>query len=122
MQYLELLANAFAYIQATKIGGTHPALVEAMGFDNRVLVNDTPENRETAGDQAIYFQADNPETLTQAINALLANPSAVADQGRQVELRTREQFSWERTADTLTQIFHRLAPQDLSTNVSQDIS
>ena len=47
--YRELLSHALAYIHATEVGGTHPALVEAMGYGNCVVVNDTPENREVAG-------------------------------------------------------------------------
>ena len=30
--YRELLAHAAAYVQATEVGGTHPALVEALGY------------------------------------------------------------------------------------------
>ncbi len=62
--YRELLAHALAYIHATEVGGTHPALVEAMGYGNCVVVNDTPENREVAGDSAVYFRADTPPTLS----------------------------------------------------------
>ena len=61
--YRELLAHALAYVHATEVGGTHPALVEAMGFGNCVLVNDTPENREVAGDAALYFRAAEPAGL-----------------------------------------------------------
>src|SRR6185503_10620370 len=47
--YRELLAHAWVYVHATEVGGTHPALVEAMGYGNCVVVHDTPENREVAG-------------------------------------------------------------------------
>ena len=53
--YRGLLANARCYVHATEVGGTHPALVEAMGAGNLCLVLDTPENREVAGDTAWYF-------------------------------------------------------------------
>src|SRR5262249_54830791 len=55
--YRELAAHAAAYVHATEVGGTHPALIEAMGFGRALLVNDTPENREAAGDDAVYFSA-----------------------------------------------------------------
>jgi glycosyltransferase involved in cell wall biosynthesis len=58
--YRGLLANARCYLHATEVGGTHPALIEAMGAGNLCLVLDTPENREVAGDTAWYF-ADGPE-------------------------------------------------------------
>ena len=47
--YRELLSHALAYVHATEVGGTHPALVEAMGYGNCVVVHDTPENREVGG-------------------------------------------------------------------------
>ena len=34
--YRELLSHALAYVHATEVGGTHPALVEAMGYGNCV--------------------------------------------------------------------------------------
>src|SRR5206468_1054414 len=44
--YRTLQRNALLYIQATEVGGTHPALIEAMGSGGAVLALDTPENRE----------------------------------------------------------------------------
>jgi len=57
--YRGLIANAACYVHATEVGGTHPALIEAMGAGNLCLVLDTPENREVAGDVAWYF-SDGP--------------------------------------------------------------
>ena len=65
--YRQLLSHAAAYIHATEVGGTHPALVEAMGYGNCLVVNDTPENREVAGDAALYFRAHTPGTLAAAL-------------------------------------------------------
>ncbi len=48
--YHALQANALVYIQATEVGGTHPALVEALGHRNAVLAHDVPEHREVVGD------------------------------------------------------------------------
>ena len=42
--YHELGSHCFAYIQATEVGGTHPALIEAMGRGALTLYLDTPEN------------------------------------------------------------------------------
>src|SRR3954449_2691048 len=53
--YRALQGNARCYIHATEVGGTHPALIEAMGAGNLVLVLDTPENREVAGPGAVFF-------------------------------------------------------------------
>ena len=45
--YEELGSNAWAFALTSGVGGTHPALVEAMAFGNCVVINGTDENRET---------------------------------------------------------------------------
>jgi glycosyltransferase involved in cell wall biosynthesis len=53
--YRELLFNARAYVHATEVGGTHPALVEAMGAGRIVFFLDNPANREVAGNVGVPF-------------------------------------------------------------------
>src|ERR1035437_518355 len=77
--YRELQSHAFCYVHATKVGGTHPALIEAMSCARCVLFLDTKENREVAGGAAIAFEnspADlTAEDLAEKMRALLGNPS-----------------------------------------------
>ena len=51
--YQQLQSNCAAYIQATEVGGTHPALIESMGRGCMVLYLDTLENVEVAADSGI---------------------------------------------------------------------
>jgi glycosyltransferase involved in cell wall biosynthesis len=53
--YRGLQTNAACYVHATEVGGTHPALIEAMGAGNLVLALDTPENREVVGNAGVFF-------------------------------------------------------------------
>src|SRR3979409_765726 len=46
--YRELGSHCFAYIHATEVGGTHPALIEAMGRGALALYLGPPENGEAA--------------------------------------------------------------------------
>ncbi len=55
--YQVLRSHAAAYVQATEVGGTHPALVEAMGFGNAIVANDVPEHRETLADAGLYYKS-----------------------------------------------------------------
>jgi glycosyltransferase involved in cell wall biosynthesis len=106
--YRELLANAAVYIHATEVGGTHPALVEAMGYGNCLLVNDTPENREVAGDTALYFRADLPSSLTQVLEAVRQQPEEARRRGEAAAARARRLFDWERVSDAYEALFRRL--------------
>lgn len=107
--YRELQAGAFAYIHATEVGGTHPALVEAMGYGNALVVNDTPENREVAGPQALYFRAAEPATLAEALEKLLAEPESAAAIGTYAANRAREMYSWQAVARKYEALFASLA-------------
>ena len=107
--YRELQANAYAYIHATEVGGTHPALVEAMGYGNALVVNDTPENREVAGPAARYFVAARPETLAGALEELLADPESAAAIGSYAAKRAQERYSWQAVARQYETLFRSLA-------------
>jgi glycosyltransferase involved in cell wall biosynthesis len=107
--YRELLSHALAYVHATEVGGTHPALVEAMGYGNCVLVNDTPENREVAGGTALWFRAGEPGGLAERLEWVRQNPGRARARGRAAARRAALLFSWERVADLYAALFERLA-------------
>jgi glycosyltransferase involved in cell wall biosynthesis len=96
--YRELLANAAIYVHATEVGGTHPALVEAMGFGRPLVVHDTPENRETAGNAALYVDAARPETLARGIETLLADSALRKFLGEAARSRAGALYRWDSVA------------------------
>ncbi len=101
--YRALQSNARCYIHATEVGGTHPALIEAMGAGNLCLVLDTPENREVAGPDAWYFadEADLADLIRKA-DAL-----GKTELGRLRALsadRAREKFSWSAVTDAYLEL------------------
>lgn len=104
--YHELLSHCFAYIHATEVGGTHPALIEAMGRGCLVLYLDTAENAEAAAGAGIPFKND----LARKLATVLAMPEAERQQwrGRAVE-RARERYSWEAVADSYERLLGELA-------------
>ena len=98
--YRQLQSSSLAYVHATEVGGTHPALVEAMGYGSCVLVHDTPENREVAGDAALYFRAEAPATLAALLRQVAADRSLAAELGAKAAARARERYSWERVSES----------------------
>jgi glycosyltransferase involved in cell wall biosynthesis len=107
--YRELLAHAWVYVHATEVGGTHPALVEAMGYGNCVVVNDTPENREVAGEAGTFFRAESPASLAEALERLRRDPAEVERRRALAAARARERYDWERVADGYAALLSRLA-------------
>lgn len=97
--YRELLSHATAYVHATEVGGTHPALIEAMGFGRTVLLHDTEENREVAAGTALYWNAAEPATLTAALSALFSDPVTASALGRAAAERARSHYRWDDVTD-----------------------
>jgi glycosyltransferase involved in cell wall biosynthesis len=95
--YHELGSYCFAYIHATEVGGTHPALIEAMGRGALTLYLDTPENAEVAGGAGLPFSASN---LAQVIREVLAMPEADREAWREKAMeRVRTRYSWDRVTE-----------------------
>ncbi|MCZ6508287.1 MAG: DUF1972 domain-containing protein [Acidobacteria bacterium] len=107
--YRELLCHALAYIQATEVGGTHPALVEAMGLGASVVANDTPENREVVGSCGRYFDVREPASLAAVLDETLRHPERARHDGQRAAERARERYSWERVTDSYDRLFRLLA-------------
>lgn len=107
--YRELLSHALAYVHATEVGGTHPALVEAMGYGNCLVVNGTPENREVAGDVALYFRAAAPATLAEQLEWVREHPDRARTHGLAAARRAALLYDWERVTDRYEELFRKLA-------------
>ena len=105
--YRELLAGAAAYVHATDVGGTHPALVEAMGFGLPLLVHDTPENREVAGSVALYWDARRPETLAASLSALFSVPEERRLRGEAARARALEKYRWSDVTEAYERLLSR---------------
>jgi glycosyltransferase involved in cell wall biosynthesis len=105
--YRELGSHCFAYIHATEVGGTHPALIEAMGRGALTLYLDTAENAEVAAGAGIPFQRD---TLTQVLERVLDMPEPEREtyciKARE---RVRTRYSWDAVTDAYEKLLTRLA-------------
>ncbi|MEO8379309.1 MAG: DUF1972 domain-containing protein, partial [Acidobacteriota bacterium] len=102
--YRTLQRNALLYIQATEVGGTHPALIEAMGSGGVVLANDTPENREVGGDAVGYFRLRPEETLSGMLSEWLADATLRETMKGRARQRAGELYSWERVTDAYERV------------------
>ena len=105
--YRELGSHCFAYIHATEVGGTHPALIEAMGRGALALYLDTPENAEVAGGAGLPFTHAN---LTQVLESMLSMSEEQRDswRARAVE-RIRSRYSWDAVTDAYEKLLVRMA-------------
>jgi glycosyltransferase involved in cell wall biosynthesis len=103
--YHQLQSHSAVYVQATEVGGTHPALIEAMGRGALVLYLNTPESAEVAGDAAVSFESDLVEKLQWAVNL---SEEERAAWGRRAACRVQKLYSWSVVTDAYEHLFRQL--------------
>lgn len=101
--YRALQQNAYCYVHATEVGGTHPALLEAMGYGNCVLTLATPENIEAVGDAGIPY-ADEFD-LAEKLQRVLRDGSLVQSYRNRAQVRVQRYYDWDRVVDQYEKVF-----------------
>jgi glycosyltransferase involved in cell wall biosynthesis len=105
--YRELGSHCLAYVHATEVGGTHPALIEAMGRGAVTLYLDTPENAEVAGGAALPFTHAN---LEEVMRRVLEMPEGEREEWREkATQRIRERYSWDAVTDAYEKLLKGMA-------------
>lgn len=104
----ELLSNSLLYVQATEVGGTHPALLQAMGAGSIVIANDTPEHHEVLQDTGIYYRRNDAEDLARKMEKVLAAPAAFEPLRSAARQRVASQYCWDKVTDRYEQLFKEL--------------
>jgi glycosyltransferase involved in cell wall biosynthesis len=107
-EYRQLSSHAYAYVTASEVEGTSPALVAAMGFGNCVLVNAIEENLETIGDAGLSFRKNDVEDLRRQLQYLSDHPESVAEYRQRARKRVAEHYNWDAVTDQLERIYTSL--------------
>jgi len=106
--YRTLQRNALLYIHATEVGGTHPAMIEAMASGGAVVALATPENREVGGEAAGYFEFRPEETLSCTIVEWLGGRERLEGYRERGRARARERFRWDAVTDAYQALFRAI--------------
>jgi len=117
--YRELQSHAFCYIHATEVGGTHPALIEAMGCGRCVFYLDTVENREVAGEAAIPFSKSSGN-LAESLQRVLERPALREPYQERALERVRQRYDWDQVTREYEQLFERLLRKNRRTQPALD--
>jgi glycosyltransferase involved in cell wall biosynthesis len=107
-EYKQLQSNCYLYIQATEVGGTHPALLESMAFGNCIVANSTPEHMEALGGAGTYYSHNNFIELSKILKKLIANPLAVKQYRTLAKQRCLARYPWSKIVDEYEELFNEL--------------
>jgi len=118
--YRQLQSHCAVYVQATEVGGTHPALIEAMGRGALVLYLNTPESAEAASDAAVPFElAPNGSAEDDLVRKLQwavdVSKEERASWGCRAMRRIEKLYSWNAVTDKYEELFCQLVTRRLVT-------
>jgi len=109
--YRALQQNAYCYVHATEVGGTHPALLEAMGYGNCVLTLATPENLEVVGVAGVPYSDE--FDLAEKLQRVLRDGSLVHAYRHRAQMRIRSNYDWDRVVDQYERLFARMCGKEV---------
>ena len=101
-----LQQNALVYVHATEVGGTHPALLEAMGAANCVLYLKTPENTEVTDGTGIAYTG--VADLTAKLDTALNDTGLRKRLAHLAAARVSKHYDWECVSDSYERLFHEV--------------
>jgi len=106
-----LYSGAAALVYPSLYEGFGLPVLEAMACGCPVVCSDIDALRETAGDAALFTNPDDPDGLASVLDGLLGSAQ------RREEYRCRglervRQFSWEKTARAMMDVFQKVAERN----------
>lgn len=90
-----LWENAGAYFHGHSVGGTNPALVQAMACGAPVVARDTVYNREVLGDHAVFVEPRS-DAIAEAIETLIIDTERQEELSSRAVERAQDVYTWER--------------------------
>lgn len=90
---LSLWQHAGAYFHGHSVGGTNPALVQAMAAGAPVVARDTVYNREVLGGAGL-LTAPNPRAIEQALRSFMSGNVDLEAQSALSIARAEDVYSW----------------------------
>ncbi|HET6450206.1 MAG TPA: glycosyltransferase, partial [Spirochaetia bacterium] len=92
----ELWTNCVAYVHGNEVGGTNPALLQAMASGCFVICRDCVFNREVLEGRGIYFH--DVDSLAAGMEWALANEGLLESYRRRAQQRIADAYDWESVA------------------------
>lgn len=90
-----LWQHAGAYFHGHSVGGTNPALVQAMAAGAPIVARDTVHSREVLGADAGEFTGPAPADIEATLRRLLTDPERQQRLSEAAVRRARDAYSWE---------------------------
>jgi glycosyltransferase involved in cell wall biosynthesis len=94
LRLLSLWQHAGAYFHGHSVGGTNPALVQAMACGAPVVARDTVYNREVLGEAGAFTGTD-PAEIAENVLRVISDASLSERLSRDGKERAKAQYTWD---------------------------
>lgn len=106
----QLWANSSVYVHGHSVGGTNPALLQALGAGAPTVALDTPFNAEVLPDADHRFPRD-ARVLADRIQSVADSPERQGEMAQRGRSIIRERYSWDDVCQAYMDVLVRLASQ-----------
>lgn len=108
-----LWKHAGAYFHGHSVGGTNPALVQAMACGAATVARDTVYNREVLGAAGLFVEAD-PVAIGKEIDKLMRNHQLGASLSAAASARSKSEYTWDIVCNRYEESLFRAISRELS--------
>lgn len=103
----QLWRNCGLYVHGHSVGGTNPALLQALACGSPTIALETPFNREVLGSTSQLFPPE-PNRLTQMIQRVLHDQPARQEMRERGQQIVAERYVWEDVCARYAALFYEL--------------
>ena len=100
----ELYSNAYVYCMPSNLEGMANTLLEGMAYGNCCLLSDIDENKEPAGDHALYFHKGDVAQLRRQLTELVNDPEKVRHYRENAADYVCDRYNWDLITDQMLDI------------------
>ncbi|HKR31185.1 MAG TPA: glycosyltransferase family 4 protein [Terriglobales bacterium] len=115
VQLRQLFARAEMYIATSRYEPFGLAPLEAALSRCALIANDIPSLHEVWGDDALYFERNNPQSLLLTIQELASNSSRLGEYADRAFERARTQYTSEKMAEEYLKLYRSLVAVEVAT-------
>jgi glycosyltransferase involved in cell wall biosynthesis len=102
-----LWRNCYGYVHGNGVGGTNPALLQAMASGRPIMSFDCNFNRCTLNDHALFFQRTE-ESVSQTMRDMINNPELAESNAILAFNRVKKEYNWPKITDQYEALFYNI--------------
>jgi glycosyltransferase involved in cell wall biosynthesis len=104
----ELYSHCRAFVLPSDVEGMSLSLLDSLAYGCATMCSDIPANTDVVSDSALVVPAGDVDAMADGLARLVDDDDLVADLRTRAGGRAREEFDWDRIADTWSQTYERL--------------